>query len=117
MKFLIDAQLPRRLVLKFREAGFDALHTLDLRHGNRTPDAEINEVSIAEQRAVVTKDADFVDSFVLHRRPWKLLLISTGNIGNRELEALLSASLESISKGFASSDYIEVGREKVIFHG
>jgi len=42
MKFLVDAQLPRRLVKRFREAGFDAIHTLDLPMGNRTSDAEIN---------------------------------------------------------------------------
>jgi predicted nuclease of predicted toxin-antitoxin system len=37
---------------------------------------------------VVTKDSDFVNSFLLSRRPRKLLLVSTGNIGNAELEAL-----------------------------
>jgi len=32
MKFLIDAQLPRRFVIWLTEAGHDALHTLDLPH-------------------------------------------------------------------------------------
>jgi len=116
MKFLIDAQLPRRLVLRLREAGFDAIHTLDLPKGNRTSDAEINEVSMAEQRAVVTKDSDFVDTFFLHERPWKLLLVSTGNIGNRELEELFFSSLGTISKGFSNCGYIEISRANVIFH-
>jgi predicted nuclease of predicted toxin-antitoxin system len=116
MKFLVDAQLPRRLVLRLREAGFDAIHTLDLEEGNRTSDAKINAISIAQERAVVTKDADFVDSFVLHQRPWKLLLISTGNIGNRELEELFSASLRTISQGFSGCDFIELGRTKIILH-
>ena len=39
MKFLIDAQLPRRLAGRLREVGFDAIHTLDLPLANRTPDA------------------------------------------------------------------------------
>jgi len=43
MRFLIDAQLPRRLVYCLREVGFEALHTLDLPHGNQTQDGEINE--------------------------------------------------------------------------
>jgi predicted nuclease of predicted toxin-antitoxin system len=30
MKFLVDAHLPRRLVLRLREAGHDAVHRLDL---------------------------------------------------------------------------------------
>src|SRR5687768_13896443 len=78
MKFLVDAQLPRRLVSRFRESGHDALHTLDLSNGNRTTDTEINDLSEREQRVVVTKDADFVNSFHLTGKPYKLLLISTG---------------------------------------
>jgi predicted nuclease of predicted toxin-antitoxin system len=38
MKFLIDAQLPRRLTTQLRQAGFEATHTLDLPEGNRTTD-------------------------------------------------------------------------------
>jgi predicted nuclease of predicted toxin-antitoxin system len=116
MKFLVDAHLPRRLARQLRDAGHDALHTLDLPHGNRTSDAEINAISAAEQRVVVTKDSDFVDSFVLHHRPWKLLLISTGNISNHELEQLVAANLPAIASGFVSSDYIELSRTNVIFH-
>ena len=40
MKFLVDAQLPKRLAEWLNEAGHDTLHTLDLPRGNRTPDAE-----------------------------------------------------------------------------
>ena len=29
MKFLIDAQLPRRLAATFQQAGLEAIHTLD----------------------------------------------------------------------------------------
>ena len=46
MKFLIDAQLPRRLTGLLRAAGYEAVHTLDLPQGDRTSDAEINELSI-----------------------------------------------------------------------
>jgi predicted nuclease of predicted toxin-antitoxin system len=79
MKFLVDAQLPRRLIYRLREAGYDALHTLDLPAGNRTTDAEINAASLREGRIVITKDADFVSSFIVSREPYKLLLISTTN--------------------------------------
>jgi predicted nuclease of predicted toxin-antitoxin system len=83
MKFLVDAQLPRRLVHLLREAGFEAIHTLDLPLGNRTPDAAINELSIREEYVVVTKDADFVNSFLLNRKPYKLLLVSIAISGIR----------------------------------
>src|SRR5437016_5998002 len=96
MKFLIDAQLPRRLVAQLKQAGLEAIHTLDLPLRNRTPDSVINEHSINEQYVVVTKDSDFVESFLLSRQPWKLLLISTGNIRNADLEVLFLANIASI---------------------
>jgi predicted nuclease of predicted toxin-antitoxin system len=116
MKFVVDAHLPRRLALFLQQDGFDALHTLDLVRGNRTPDSWLNQMSLAEQRVVITKDADFVDSFWLRQEPWKLLLVSTGNIRNVELIALFQANLKQITEGFESFDFIEINRANVIFH-
>src|SRR5215475_1299063 len=116
MKFLVDAQLPRRLAALLVQAGHDAIHTLDLPLGNRTTDTVINHLSLNEQRAVVTKDADFVDSFLLRQEPWKLLLVSTGNIRNAELIALFLANIERISEGFDAFDFTEISQTELIFH-
>lgn len=116
MKFVVDAHLPRGLAIFLQQAGFDALHTLDLTRGNRTPDSWINQLSLAEQRVVITKDADFVDSFWLRQKPWKLLLVSTGNIGNADLIALFQANLKQITEGFDIFDFIEISRTKLIYH-
>jgi predicted nuclease of predicted toxin-antitoxin system len=70
MTFLIDAQLPRRLVTQLQQAGFQATHTLDLPDGNRTTDQGLITFSLAEQAVVITKDSDFVQSFLLKREPW-----------------------------------------------
>jgi len=48
MKFLIDAQLPKRLCDWLRAKGYDALHTLDLNLGNRTPDATSVMLSLSD---------------------------------------------------------------------
>ncbi|HEV7475272.1 MAG TPA: DUF5615 family PIN-like protein [Pyrinomonadaceae bacterium] len=116
MKFLIDAQLPQRLAVQFRQAGLEAVHTLDLPDGNRTTDRVINELSIREQYIVVTKDSDFVESFLLRGEPRKLLLVSTGNINNASLEALFSANLLRLREGFDTFDFIEIERGNLIFH-
>lgn len=116
MKFLVNAQLPRRLIHRLQEFGHEAVHTLDLPLGNCTPDETINEVSLRENAIVITKDADFVDSFILHRKPYKLLLISTGNVTNADLEALLLQYMTDIVKGFESHDFIELGRTALIVH-
>ncbi len=116
MNFLIDAHFPRRLARRLRGAGHDALHTLDLPDGNHTTDEEINDLSVRDNRVVITKDTDFVDSFLLTQRPHKLLLVSTGNIANDELEALFAAQMPTIATAFASYEYIELTRTSLIFH-
>jgi predicted nuclease of predicted toxin-antitoxin system len=116
MKFLVDAQLPRRIAVWLCEHGHDALHTLDLPGANRTSDAEIITRADQERRVVITKDADFVDSFTLHHKPEKLLLISTGNISNRELERILLPNIDVIVHAFETADYIEVTRFGVMAH-
>ncbi len=116
MKFLVDAQLPRRLSHWLSESGHETTHTLELPLGNRTPDEQINELAVSEGYVVVTKDADFVNSHILLRRPPKLLLASTGNISNIELMALFTASIDRIAEGFETSSFIEMNRTSVIFH-
>ena len=68
MNILVDAQVPRRLAQRLQALGHDAIHTLDLPLGNQTPDHVINDLSVRDERVVVTKDADFVDSFILIRQ-------------------------------------------------
>jgi len=116
MKFLIDAQLPARFCLWLRAAGHDALHTLDLPSGNRTPDQLVIELAERENRIVVTKDDDFVQSFLVSERPRQLLLIATGNITNLELEQIIRSNLTEIVGLFERHRFIELGRETLVVH-
>ncbi len=65
MKFLVDAQLPIRLARLLQMSGYDVIHTRDLPQQNATMDSEINAISMQQERIVVTKDRDFLDSFLL----------------------------------------------------
>ena len=94
MKFLVDAHLPPRLCAVLAQHGHDALHTLDLPAKNATKDSVINQTSLAEQRVVVSKDTDFFYSHMLHGRPWKLLLVRTGNIS--DLRVVVSDPFKSV---------------------
>ena len=116
MKFLVDAHLPLHLAYRLQDAGYDTIHTHDLPLENRTPDGAINQISVDEKRIVITKDADFVNSFMIVRRPYKLLLVSTGNIKNSELEPLFLQNIEQIVEAFATYDFIEIDRTLIIFH-
>lgn len=116
MKFLVDAQLPKRFCTWMTAAGHDALHTLDLPKGNRTPDNEIIDLAEQEERVVITKDDDFVQSFLLSRRPPKLLLIATGNISNAELETMIQTNLSKIVEALVTSHFVEIGNNTMVIH-
>ena len=113
MNFLVDAHLPPGLCVALQQAGHDAVHTRELGRQNRTPDEGINELSVKEQRVVVTKDTDFYHSHVLHGKPWKLLLIRTGNIRTRDLTALFEQHLPSIVAALERNSLVELDRQAV----
>ena len=114
MKFLIDAQLPRYVVGWLGNAGCDAIHTLDLLKKNRTTDTGLIKSAERDGRVVVTKDADFVNSHLLNAQPSKLLLISVGNISNRELERLLVPLIPDFVCEFQNCSFIELNRDGMI---
>lgn len=115
MKFLIDAQLPRRFAVWLTEAGHDVLHTLDMPLKNQTPDREVVARAVQDGRVVVSKDDDFVQAFLVNGEP-PLLLISTGNITNIELEKLVRANLAGIESAFAAHRFIEITRDALVIH-
>ena len=117
MKFVVDAQLPRRVAAWLAANGCDAVHTLDLPDKNRTTDQQILDLANREQRVVVTKDADFVDSHVLHSQPAMLLLISTGNISNRDLETLMVPLIPLIVQEFQTHSFLELGCAGIVVRG
>ena len=116
MRFIIDAQLPFSLKILLIDIGHDAIHTDDLGDKERTSDNEIREVSENKNRIVISKDADFVDSFYIKGIPKKLLLISTGNIKNSELFSLFSKNIEKIVNLFDTNDLIEMDNNDIIAH-
>jgi predicted nuclease of predicted toxin-antitoxin system len=116
MKFVVDAQLPRRLARELAAFGHDAVHTLDFPAGNRTQDKDIVALAIRENRVVVTKDNDFVTSFLLRGVPPKLLLISTGNISNDALSKLLAANLTALENAFSKHDFVELSALTITVH-
>ena len=116
MNFLIDSNLSRRLVDIFRERGQQVVHILDLPEENVSTDLVILQYTDEQNCVIATKDSDFTTSFWLRNRPDKLLLISTGNIHNKELEALLVANFDQIIADLSSNRFVELSREHVIVH-
>ena len=116
MKFLVDAQLPRRLALWLQQRGHDVVHTLNLPQQNRTPDPFLLAMSNKEDRVLITKDTDFEITHELGQGPPKLLLITTGNIHNDELLALFARHEETLVRLLDQHTFIELSRSQLIIH-
>lgn len=116
MKFLVDAQLPRRLSYFLQSMGEESVHTLDLPLGNVTKDSEIKQLADIEDRVVITKDLDFYDSFIFSGSPRKLLLVATGNVKNQELLLLFEKNLSVILSLFAHHKVVEISSSEIIVH-
>ena len=62
---------------------------------------------------VISKDTDFFYSHLLNRRPWKLLLVRSGNISVRDLGDLLERNLPAIEAAFQTHNLVEVDHQNV----
>lgn len=116
MKVVVDAQLPFGLAILFRKLGWDALHTNNLPNGDVSTDEEIRTFCEAESRILITKDADFVDSFYVRKSPKKLLIVSTGNIKNSELYSIFEKNRSQIETHFLKANLLEITRSDLVIH-
>lgn len=114
MKFIVDAQLPKRLSNLLNEKGYDSTHTTELPKGNLTSDIEINEFSIAQKRIVISKDSDFYNRYLTKSEPFKLIIISTGNVSNNELINLVETNFDKILEAISTGFVVEITKESLI---
>lgn len=110
MKFVVDAQLPRILSDFLNRQGHDSIHTLDLPLKNKTSDAEIIHLAGKENRIIISKDVDFLNSHLLKLLPKKLIMVKTGNIPNKRLIEIFDANLDLIMEMIKNSDLVEVNQ-------
>ena len=116
MKLIVDAQLPQSLAEFLRKRGHNAIHTIELPKKNKTSDKEVIEISLREERIVVSKDNDFLETFIISNLPKKLLIVSTGNISNEELLSLFDDSLEKLSSLITDNQVVEIDKERITVH-
>jgi len=116
MKFLVDANLPFKLAIALKGKGYDILHTDNLPNKERTTDREIRKISVDEDRIVITKDSDFLDSHLVQGVPSKLLLVTTGNIINKDLFILFDKYFDIVVNLFNRYNLIELDNNQIIGH-
>ena len=114
MKFLLDAQLPPRLVKALARAGHEALHVYEC--GLLTAkDRDIWKFAAKQRAVIVTKDADFAAMRAHAGRGPAVVWLRLGNVSNDVsndalIEALLSALPEIVAAIEAGEGIVEVRR-------
>jgi predicted nuclease of predicted toxin-antitoxin system len=65
---------------------------------------------------VITKDNDFLESYLIKAEPKKLLLVRTGNIQNKVLLSLIDSNLTLIVEMLTRSNLVELTSNLTIEH-
>ena len=63
---------------------------------------------MSENRIIITKDKDFLDSHILNQKPNKLLLVISGNIKNKEFYTLFKKNFNTIIKLLENNNLVEL---------
>lgn len=113
MRFIIDAHLPRALCQIFIDLGHDAAHTSELPDGNATNDQDIL-LTCGKDGVVISKDGDFYESFLLHRRPPKLIYVKVGNMRLKDIKALFREVAPQLVDLLGQHDMLELHQDKVV---
>jgi predicted nuclease of predicted toxin-antitoxin system len=116
MKFLVDAHLPYSLAQFLSRRNCDTIHTDDLPEKDKTHDNEIRAIAKRDERIVITKDSDFLHSHLVVRSPEYLLLVTTGNISNRNLLSLFEKHFDEIQKLFETNRCVELSNTEINVH-
>ena len=117
MKFIVDAQLPKSLSDFFNDMGLDSIHILDLPNRNKTKDGQIAKLANDQDRIAITKDADFLESFIIKAETKKLIIIKTGNILNSDLLNVFKDNIPVLLKLISRSNLLEISRTEIVEHG
>ena len=98
MKFLCDVHICLKLVSHLVSLGHTSMHVNEMPRKWFTEDKEICAFADSNNYIVVSKDADFRNSFFINHTPKKLIKISLGNITNDDLISLFTANIQQINK-------------------
>ena len=90
------------------------MHTVDLPAGNRSTDEQIRRFARSDQRVLISKDADFVDSHLLTGHPEKLLLISTENLSNSALASHFVPLIAELAQLSQTHSFLELTSEGLV---
>ena len=98
MKFLCDVHISFKVKNFLLSNNCDCIHINEILAGDKTKDSDIALYCNNNDFILITKDEDFVDSYLLKKLPLKLVKINLGNISTSLLLEILVKALPVIKK-------------------
>lgn len=116
MKFLCDVHISYKIVRYLKSSGFEALHINEILDKWHTKDQDICHYANKNDLIVLTKDADFKNSFLISNTPNNLVKVNLGNISTLALIDIISINLKAIQHLNSSGGFlIELDQDTVTF--
>lgn len=117
MKFICDVHMPVRLSKFLAVHGTESVHINQLLNGSSTPDEMISQFADQNDYIVITKDADFRNSYFLKKSPRKLIRVCLGNISNDRLIGLFENQMTLIKQlNQEDSFYMEINPDTTLLY-
>ena len=106
MRFLCDVHISHKVKNFLLSKACYCIHINEVLSGDRTDDRDIASYCNNENLILITKDEDFVDSYLLKRLPAKLLKINLGNISTKQLIEIIDKALPLIESLYKRSNFL-----------
>lgn len=78
MKFLCDVHISYKLVNFLNSQGYLAIHVNSILEGSETKDSAISDYADEHDFILISKDADFKISYLIKKKPLKLIKVNLG---------------------------------------
>ncbi len=115
MKFLCDVHISFKTLLFLKNLYPESEHVNHILNSYLSKDEEIINYADTHGFIIITKDRDFKNSFLVRKKPRKLIRINLGNLSNEHLIGILSENLEQIRQLDAGKEnfMIEINNQDI----
>lgn len=115
MKFLIDENLPPALADMVRQSGFEARHANEYANTQPISDNAFRRLSLHHGWIIITRDDDFVKSYLSRKVPEKLVFVY-GLSSRSDILSAFEKHWQAIVLGMAHYELIELNPSGLKYH-
>jgi predicted nuclease of predicted toxin-antitoxin system len=100
LKFLLDENISRKIIPLIQNESMEFCHVLSISTGMTPPisDHGIWKFARENNHHIITKDEDFIKLSMIFGPPPKVILLSIGNLKNKDLAEVIKRNTTNIQK-------------------